>query len=246
MPIEHIQASEIKETTRPPAVDFDRSFPTRPQQAPVAHNSVPLLQSPIAMAAVNEQASKLPSSTLVSPAATPKPFERTLSASSSTGNSSLPAPNKPQSPSSSEKAASRSSQQQDSKLPAFSPFAAPPLDLLRSPAGTAAAFASWLSRLGPSPFPLMPFSTSPPTLPSTNTGSAAQSQGSSNGSRSAAPPAPPALTLPATNPFTPVILPNPPQPPMFGRPNTTCNICFKTFACNSALEIHYRSHTKER
>ncbi|KAI5737753.1 hypothetical protein M8J76_016448 [Diaphorina citri] len=28
--------------------------------------------------------------------------------------------------------------------------------------------------------------------------------------------------------------------------NTTCNICFKTFACHSALEIHYRSHTKER
>ncbi|GLH07865.1 Homeotic protein spalt-major, partial [Gryllus bimaculatus] len=28
--------------------------------------------------------------------------------------------------------------------------------------------------------------------------------------------------------------------------NTTCNLCFKTFACNSALEIHYRSHTKER
>ncbi|CAO1373890.1 unnamed protein product [Diamesa hyperborea] len=27
---------------------------------------------------------------------------------------------------------------------------------------------------------------------------------------------------------------------------TTCNICFKTFACNSALDIHYRSHTKER
>ncbi|CAO1373907.1 unnamed protein product [Diamesa hyperborea] len=27
---------------------------------------------------------------------------------------------------------------------------------------------------------------------------------------------------------------------------TTCNICFKTFACNSALSIHYRSHTKER
>ncbi|XP_059486087.1 sal-like protein 3 isoform X3 [Neocloeon triangulifer] len=38
-------------------------------------------------------------------------------------------------------------------------------------------------------------------------------------------------------------------PPMHGPPvrgNTTCNICFKTFACNSALEIHYRSHTKER
>lgn len=30
------------------------------------------------------------------------------------------------------------------------------------------------------------------------------------------------------------------------RGNTTCNICYKTFACHSALEIHYRSHTKER
>ena len=30
------------------------------------------------------------------------------------------------------------------------------------------------------------------------------------------------------------------------RGNTTCQICFKVFACNSALEIHYRSHTKER
>ena len=30
------------------------------------------------------------------------------------------------------------------------------------------------------------------------------------------------------------------------RGNTTCQICFKTFACNSALEIHMRSHTKER
>ncbi|KHN78568.1 Sal-like protein 3, partial [Toxocara canis] len=29
-------------------------------------------------------------------------------------------------------------------------------------------------------------------------------------------------------------------------PNTLCNICFKTFACQSALEIHYRSHTKDR
>lgn len=27
---------------------------------------------------------------------------------------------------------------------------------------------------------------------------------------------------------------------------TTCNVCFKTFACRSALDIHYRSHTKER
>ncbi|OWF37915.1 sal-like protein 3 isoform X2 [Mizuhopecten yessoensis] len=30
------------------------------------------------------------------------------------------------------------------------------------------------------------------------------------------------------------------------RTSTTCNICMKTFACRSALEIHYRSHTKER
>lgn len=30
------------------------------------------------------------------------------------------------------------------------------------------------------------------------------------------------------------------------RLGTTCRICYKTFACQSALEIHYRSHTKER
>lgn len=30
------------------------------------------------------------------------------------------------------------------------------------------------------------------------------------------------------------------------RGNTTCKFCYKTFACQSALEIHYRSHTKER
>lgn len=29
-------------------------------------------------------------------------------------------------------------------------------------------------------------------------------------------------------------------------PGTTCDICAKTFACRSALEIHYRSHTKQR
>ena len=29
-------------------------------------------------------------------------------------------------------------------------------------------------------------------------------------------------------------------------PGTTCDICLKTFACRSALEIHYRSHTKHR
>ncbi|XP_041457580.1 sal-like protein 3 [Lytechinus variegatus] len=30
------------------------------------------------------------------------------------------------------------------------------------------------------------------------------------------------------------------------RPNTTCHYCGKVFACTSALNIHYRSHTKER
>lgn len=29
-------------------------------------------------------------------------------------------------------------------------------------------------------------------------------------------------------------------------PGTTCDLCPKTFACRSALEIHYRSHTKQR
>ncbi|XP_052818698.1 sal-like protein 1 isoform X2 [Mya arenaria] len=28
--------------------------------------------------------------------------------------------------------------------------------------------------------------------------------------------------------------------------STTCNVCYKTFACKSALDIHYRSHTRER
>ncbi|XP_013791477.1 sal-like protein 1 [Limulus polyphemus] len=37
-----------------------------------------------------------------------------------------------------------------------------------------------------------------------------------------------------------------PFAPHLGRMNTTCKICFKTFACQSALSIHYRSHTKER
>ncbi|CAG5118216.1 unnamed protein product, partial [Candidula unifasciata] len=30
----------------------------------------------------------------------------------------------------------------------------------------------------------------------------------------------------------------------FDRNATTCNICLKTFACKSALDVHYRSHTK--
>jgi len=55
---------------------------------------------------------------------------------------------------------------------------------------------------------------------------------------------------PPVSTFQPnILLPPPPQilvgPPSFQR-STTCNICLKTFACNSALEIHYRSHTKER
>ncbi|CAL1298789.1 unnamed protein product [Larinioides sclopetarius] len=37
-----------------------------------------------------------------------------------------------------------------------------------------------------------------------------------------------------------------PFAPPHHRLSTTCRVCFKTFACNSALEIHYRSHTKER
>lgn len=49
------------------------------------------------------------------------------------------------------------------------------------------------------------------------------------------------LTLPGTNPYTAVMGPTPHQVAMMsGRPSTTCNICFKTFACYSALEIHYR------
>ncbi|XP_018325870.1 homeotic protein spalt-major isoform X2 [Agrilus planipennis] len=48
-------------------------------------------------------------------------------------------------------------------------------------------------------------------------------------------------TVLTSTPFSPLGLVNP-----AGRGNTTCNICFKTFACHSALEIHYRSHTKER
>ncbi|XP_050552813.1 homeotic protein spalt-major isoform X6 [Spodoptera frugiperda] len=46
---------------------------------------------------------------------------------------------------------------------------------------------------------------------------------------------------------SPHVKPDPDQPENLSmRGNTTCNLCYKTFACNSALEIHYRSHTKER
>ncbi|XP_049867253.1 homeotic protein spalt-major-like [Pectinophora gossypiella] len=62
-------------------------------------------------------------------------------------------------------------------------------------------------------------------------------------------PSPPAHPAPLAalgalggSPFSPLGLAFPPAV----RGNTTCNICYKTFACNSALEIHYRSHTKER
>ncbi|XP_014247803.1 homeotic protein spalt-major isoform X6 [Cimex lectularius] len=49
-----------------------------------------------------------------------------------------------------------------------------------------------------------------------------------------------------TTAFNPLGLAVGPPGKLPGRGNTTCNLCFKTFACNSALEIHYRSHTKER
>ncbi|XP_026323573.1 homeotic protein spalt-major-like isoform X4 [Hyposmocoma kahamanoa] len=46
---------------------------------------------------------------------------------------------------------------------------------------------------------------------------------------------------------SPHVKPDPDQPENLSmRGNTTCTICYKTFACHSALEIHYRSHTKER
>lgn len=47
----------------------------------------------------------------------------------------------------------------------------------------------------------------------------------------------------------PGVLPQLPFGNAFGSPNktgTTCQVCYKTFACKSALDIHYRSHTKER
>ncbi|XP_077789335.1 sal-like protein 3 isoform X1 [Podarcis muralis] len=61
-----------------------------------------------------------------------------------------------------------------------------------------------------------------------------------------------ALDLTATNPGRPLIKEEAPFSLLFlnrerGKfKSTVCNICGKPFACKSALEIHYRSHTKER
>ncbi|XP_014347271.2 sal-like protein 3 isoform X2 [Latimeria chalumnae] len=61
-----------------------------------------------------------------------------------------------------------------------------------------------------------------------------------------------ALDLTASNPGRPVIKEEVPFSMLFlnrerGKfKSTVCNICGKPFACKSALEIHYRSHTKER
>jgi len=58
--------------------------------------------------------------------------------------------------------------------------------------------------------------------------------------------APPGLMPQFGMPF-PGALRHPLMEDMFAaRGKTTCQICFKVFACNSALEIHMRSHTKER
>ncbi|GBP71641.1 Homeotic protein spalt-major [Eumeta japonica] len=98
----------------------------------------------------------------------------------------------------------------------------------------------------------------------TTTASLPSATGSESGrSARATPPSPALSTPPRPPPRSP--LPSPPTPlaalgalggspfsplglafPPAVRGNTTCNLCYKTFACNSALEIHYRSHTKER
>ncbi|XP_072936671.1 sal-like protein 1 isoform X2 [Epargyreus clarus] len=101
----------------------------------------------------------------------------------------------------------------------------------------------------------------------TTTASLPSATGSESGRSARASPPSPALSALSTPPRLPQHspLPSPPTPlaalgalggspfsplglafPPAVRGNTTCNICYKTFACNSALEIHYRSHTKER
>ncbi|KAI8427920.1 hypothetical protein MSG28_002256 [Choristoneura fumiferana] len=101
----------------------------------------------------------------------------------------------------------------------------------------------------------------------TTTASLPSATGSESGRSARASPPSPTLSSLSTPPRLPLHspLPSPPTPlaalgalggspfsplglafPPAVRGNTTCNICYKTFACNSALEIHYRSHTKER
>ncbi|CAH2066821.1 unnamed protein product, partial [Iphiclides podalirius] len=101
----------------------------------------------------------------------------------------------------------------------------------------------------------------------TTTASLPSATGSESGRSARATPPSPSLSTLSTPPRLPQHspLPSPPTPlaalgalggspfsplglafPPAVRGNTTCNICYKTFACNSALEIHYRSHTKER
>ncbi|XP_019540882.4 homeotic protein spalt-major-like [Aedes albopictus] len=104
-----------------------------------------------------------------------------------------------------------------------------------------------------------PMST-PPTSGGEQIGVGAAGRAAAAAAAAAAfPYGPPFLGMPQFPPFisrppflgnVPIVPPGANMPPfgLFGvRGNTTtCNICFKTFACNSALEIHYRSHTKER
>ncbi|GIY23604.1 homeotic protein spalt-major [Caerostris extrusa] len=84
-----------------------------------------------------------------------------------------------------------------------------------------------------SPVPLHSYSPSPNT-------SRAGSDVSAEDRSTPVPPSVPDIQL-FTSPLAGLPFPTTP-----GRLSTTCRICFKTFACNSALEIHYRSHTKER
>ncbi|CAG2175411.1 unnamed protein product, partial [Oppiella nova] len=89
--------------------------------------------------------------------------------------------------------------------------------------------------------------SSPPTTP---TGGALDltPKSNNNGNQSSASQDNPMGSLPQTPNMENRFFPPPFAGLQFptGRPNTTCRICLKTFACYSALEIHYRSHTKER
>ncbi|XP_043199065.1 homeotic protein spalt-major-like [Amphibalanus amphitrite] len=112
-----------------------------------------------------------------------------------------------------------------------------------SGSGSPAPYSGSADETGAQPLDLTPRSAAAPAVPSPAVSAAAS----------------PLMRLPLggfPNPFT--------SGPMFGqfggldarfpgvagypvmRGNTTCNLCFKVFACQSALDIHYRSHTKER